>query len=103
LDVIGDLALVQHPIIGHYRAHRAGHKLNNELLSLFMHEPQSWQRIAASDLLDGRINGFDQSLMGIAGEQLGKSSRASDRFKQQRFSWHKLIDQTFERSNPKPK
>jgi UDP-3-O-[3-hydroxymyristoyl] N-acetylglucosamine deacetylase len=103
LDVIGDLALAQHPIIGHYRAHRAGHKLNNELLSLFMHDQQSWQRIAASDLLDGRINGFDQALMGVGGEDMGKSPQGSNRFKKRASDWHELLDQAFGRSNDKSK
>jgi UDP-3-O-[3-hydroxymyristoyl] N-acetylglucosamine deacetylase len=103
LDVIGDLALAQLPIIGHYRGHRAGHKLNNELLSLFMHDQQSRQRIAASDLLDGRINGFDQTLMGVGSEEMAKSSQASSRFKKTGSDWHELFERAFGHSNGKPK
>jgi len=102
LDVIGDLALAQHPIIGHYRAHRAGHKLNNELLSMFMQDTRSWQRVAASDLLDGRINGFDQALMGVGGEEIAKSPQAAHRFRQRRDGWHELFDQVFDRSRHEP-
>ncbi|MGD8590730.1 MAG: UDP-3-O-acyl-N-acetylglucosamine deacetylase [Chromatiales bacterium] len=103
LDVIGDLALAEHPIIGHYRAHRAGHKLNNELLSLFLHDRQSWQRIAATDLLDGRINGFDQTLMGVGGEEMARSSQASSRFKKRTADWHELFERAFGRTNEKTK
>jgi UDP-3-O-[3-hydroxymyristoyl] N-acetylglucosamine deacetylase len=52
LDVVGDLTLAGLPIIGHYRANRPGHRLNNDLLRLLMNDAQSWQRVAASDLLD---------------------------------------------------
>jgi len=88
--------------IGHYRAHRAGHKLNNELLSMFMQDTRSWQRVAASDLLDGRINGFDQALMGVGGEEIAKSPQAAHRFRQRRDGWHELFDQVFDRSRHEP-
>jgi UDP-3-O-[3-hydroxymyristoyl] N-acetylglucosamine deacetylase len=61
LDVLGDLALSGVPIIGHYRGHRPGHKLNNDLLRLFMNDRQSWQRVAAADLLDGRVERSDRT------------------------------------------
>jgi UDP-3-O-[3-hydroxymyristoyl] N-acetylglucosamine deacetylase len=53
LDVIGDLSLAGLPIIGHYRANRPGHRINNDLLRLLMNDRDSWQRVAAPDLLDG--------------------------------------------------
>ena len=42
LDVIGDLALVGVPIIGHLIARKPGHKLNNTLLRLLMENPDAW-------------------------------------------------------------
>ncbi len=99
LDVIGDLALAQLPIIGHYRAHRSGHKLNNELLTMLMHDKESWQRIAASDLLDSRINGFDQALMGVSGEEVIERLRTSARFKNRDSGWHELMNRVLGRSN----
>jgi UDP-3-O-[3-hydroxymyristoyl] N-acetylglucosamine deacetylase len=102
LDVIGDLALAEHPIIGHYRAHRAGHKLNNELLKTFMRDTKSRQRIAAADLLDGRINGFDQALMGVGGEKIAGSSKDSERFKRRRNEWRDLFEQAFDRYKQDP-
>jgi UDP-3-O-[3-hydroxymyristoyl] N-acetylglucosamine deacetylase len=54
LDVVGDLALAGLPIIGHFRAHRPGHRLNNDLLRLFMSDHTSWQRVSAAALLDQR-------------------------------------------------
>jgi UDP-3-O-[3-hydroxymyristoyl] N-acetylglucosamine deacetylase len=66
LDVVGDLALTGLPVIGHYRGHRPGHKLNNDLLRLFMNERQSWQRVAAADLLDGRMKRLDPAVPAVA-------------------------------------
>ncbi|MCG6967477.1 MAG: UDP-3-O-acyl-N-acetylglucosamine deacetylase [Chromatiaceae bacterium] len=71
LDVIGDLALAGLPIIGHYRAHRPGHRLNNDLLRLLMNDTRSWQRVAAAELLDGRLNRRDQSVIGVDIERPG--------------------------------
>ena len=99
LDVMGDLALAQLPIIGHYRAHQPGHKLNNELLRLLMNDEQSWQRIAASDLLDGRINGFDQALMGVAGEEMVERVKIPGSFENPGSGWYEFMNQVLRRSN----
>ena len=66
LDVVGDLALTGLPVVGHYRGHRPGHKLNNDLLRLFMNDQQSWQRVTAADLLDGRIKPSDSAAPAVA-------------------------------------
>ena len=42
LDVIGDLALVGHPIVGHVVAHRAGHALHTALASRLLDERDAW-------------------------------------------------------------
>ena len=103
LDVIGDLALAQHPIIGHYRGHRAGHKLNNQLLRMFMQDKTSRQCVVAADLLDDRINGFDQVLMGVGGEKTVRSAQMESRFKRRRSEWREMLAQAFARSKQDPK
>src|SRR5256886_2508888 len=45
LDVIGDLALVGYPVIGHLVAHRAGHALHTEFAARILEETQSWRLI----------------------------------------------------------
>jgi len=45
LDAIGDLSLAGAAIIGHYRGHRPGHRLNTELLGLLMHDTEAWVRL----------------------------------------------------------
>ena len=42
LDVVGDLALVGYPIIGHVVAHRAGHALHTALVSRLLEERDAW-------------------------------------------------------------
>jgi len=42
LDVIGDMALVGHPLIGHLVAHRGGHALHTEFAAMVMQETDAW-------------------------------------------------------------
>jgi len=43
LDVIGDLALVGHPIQGHLVVHRGGHALHTALAAELMRQPDAWE------------------------------------------------------------
>jgi UDP-3-O-[3-hydroxymyristoyl] N-acetylglucosamine deacetylase len=43
LDVIGDLALVGHPIIGHVVAHRGGHALHTAFAAQLLDECDAWR------------------------------------------------------------
>ena len=47
LDVIGDLALVGHPIIGHVVAHRGGHALHTAFAARILEEPEAWTLVEA--------------------------------------------------------
>jgi UDP-3-O-[3-hydroxymyristoyl] N-acetylglucosamine deacetylase len=47
LDVIGDLALVGHPIIGHLVAHRGGHALHTAFAARILEEPDTWRLVEA--------------------------------------------------------
>ena len=42
LDVIGDLALVGHPLIGHVVVHRGGHALHTALAAQLLEERDAW-------------------------------------------------------------
>ena len=42
LDIIGDLALVGMPVIGHVVAHKAGHGLNAQLVGKLLQSPTNW-------------------------------------------------------------
>ena len=43
LDLIGDLALLGHPMIGHIVAHRAGHAMHYALVSRLLQEKKAWR------------------------------------------------------------
>jgi UDP-3-O-[3-hydroxymyristoyl] N-acetylglucosamine deacetylase len=47
LDVIGDMALVGHPIIGHLVAHRGGHALHTEFAARVLDEVDAWTLVEA--------------------------------------------------------
>ncbi|MBI2186318.1 MAG: UDP-3-O-acyl-N-acetylglucosamine deacetylase [Acidobacteria bacterium] len=47
LDVIGDMALVGHPIIGHLIAHRGGHALHTAFAALVLQETDAWTLVDA--------------------------------------------------------
>ena len=51
LDVIGDMALVGHPMIGHLVAHRGGHALHTAFAAKILEESDAWT------LVDGRLEG----------------------------------------------
>jgi UDP-3-O-[3-hydroxymyristoyl] N-acetylglucosamine deacetylase len=47
LDVIGDMALVGHPIIGHLIAHRGGHALHTSFAARVLGEVDAWTLVEA--------------------------------------------------------
>jgi UDP-3-O-[3-hydroxymyristoyl] N-acetylglucosamine deacetylase len=47
LDVVGDLALVGHPIVGHVVAHRAGHALHTALAAEILADQEAWCLVEA--------------------------------------------------------
>ena len=47
LDVIGDLALVGHPVVGHLVAHRGGHELHAAFAKKLLKETGAWEIVEA--------------------------------------------------------
>ena len=47
LDLIGDMALVGHPLIGHLVAHRGGHALHTEFAARVLEETDAWKLVEA--------------------------------------------------------
>jgi len=45
LDVIGDLALIGHPIIGHVVAHRGGHALHAKFSQKILEDSGAWRLV----------------------------------------------------------
>jgi UDP-3-O-[3-hydroxymyristoyl] N-acetylglucosamine deacetylase len=48
LDFIGDMALIGRPVLGHFKAHKAGHGLNNRMFRAFLDDPTAWQLVTPS-------------------------------------------------------
>ena len=42
LDLIGDLALIGHQVLGRVEAHRAGHAMHTALVQKLLRDPSSW-------------------------------------------------------------
>jgi len=49
LDAMGDLYLLGKPLLGHYRAFRSGHALNNLLLRELLSRPQAYEIVSFDD------------------------------------------------------
>jgi UDP-3-O-[3-hydroxymyristoyl] N-acetylglucosamine deacetylase len=49
LDVIGDLALIGHPLMGHLVVHRGGHSLHAALAIELLKQTTMWRFVGASD------------------------------------------------------
>ena len=47
LDVIGDLSLVGHPVVGHLVAHRGGHALHTAFAAKILEETDAWRLVDA--------------------------------------------------------
>jgi UDP-3-O-[3-hydroxymyristoyl] N-acetylglucosamine deacetylase len=48
LDVIGDLSLVGHPVVGHLVAHRGGHALHTAFAAKILEESDAWRLVDAT-------------------------------------------------------
>ena len=45
LDLVGDLSLAGHPILGHLEAAHTGHELNHALVARLMRDPSAWELV----------------------------------------------------------
>ncbi len=59
LDVVGDLALIGYPVIGHVVAHRAGHALHTALATEILKEQSAWCLVETPDSVpEGVMDAF---------------------------------------------
>jgi UDP-3-O-[3-hydroxymyristoyl] N-acetylglucosamine deacetylase len=64
LDVIGDLALVGHPIIGHIVAHRGGHGLHTAFAAKILAERDAWELVESLSPVSARPAAVTASVAG---------------------------------------
>ena len=55
LDVVGDLALVGYPILGHLVVHRGGHALHTAFAAELLRQRDAWQLVESTDLLPHQV------------------------------------------------
>lgn len=55
LDVIGDLVMLGHPLIGHVVADRAGHALHFALVTQLLRDKSAWELVTSDDLESSRL------------------------------------------------
>jgi UDP-3-O-[3-hydroxymyristoyl] N-acetylglucosamine deacetylase len=53
LDLLGDLALLGHRILGRVIADRAGHAMHTAMVSLLLKDHSLWQATTMDDLANG--------------------------------------------------
>jgi len=56
LDLIGDISLCGFPLIGHIRAHKAGHALHTDLATTLVRDSDLCAKVSESDLLSRAAN-----------------------------------------------
>ncbi len=52
LDVIGDLYLLGHSLIGEFNGYKSGHTLNNKLLQELLANPDAWEKVTFDNEAD---------------------------------------------------
>jgi UDP-3-O-[3-hydroxymyristoyl] N-acetylglucosamine deacetylase len=65
LDAIGDLALAGAPLLGVYRSHRGGHRLNYSVLSALMADKTAWRLIDMPAPAGRRASGHADAVPGL--------------------------------------
>jgi len=53
LDLIGDMALLGLPVIGHLMADRSGHALHTKLVETILRQPECWTLIQTDQVVAG--------------------------------------------------
>jgi UDP-3-O-[3-hydroxymyristoyl] N-acetylglucosamine deacetylase len=55
LDTIGDLSLLGIPILGAYKGHKAGHRINRMLMQEVMNKPDNWELVCLEETREDEI------------------------------------------------
>ena len=56
LDAIGDLYLLGHNLIGHYRAYKSGHDLNNRMVCAVLADESSYELVTFDDRAEAPVS-----------------------------------------------
>jgi len=56
LDVIGDVYLLGHTVLGEFSAYKSGHELNNKLLCALLDDESAWEKVTFEDTAEAPIS-----------------------------------------------
>ena len=66
LDAVGDLSLVGHPLIGHFKGYKTGHDLNNKLLRALFADKTAWTMVSSYRSVSPRDRYSTRSKIAVA-------------------------------------
>jgi len=64
LDLLGDLAFLEHPLVGHLKVYKGGHKLHAQLIKAIVEHPEHWTYLEERDVRD-RADGMENTYWDI--------------------------------------
>ena len=64
LDVVGDLYLMGHILVGEFNGYKSGHELNNKLILKLYTDQTAWEEIEESEITDIPISYWTSSALG---------------------------------------
>jgi UDP-3-O-[3-hydroxymyristoyl] N-acetylglucosamine deacetylase len=67
LDALGDLALLEHPVVGHLEAVKAGHALHAALAQKLLATPEAWTLVAHPQLPVMELGGLAAPRLAVEG------------------------------------
>jgi UDP-3-O-[3-hydroxymyristoyl] N-acetylglucosamine deacetylase len=68
LDAVGDLALLEHPVVGHVEAVKAGHALHAALAQKLLATPEAWTLVAHPQLPVVELGGLAAPRLAVEGQ-----------------------------------
>jgi UDP-3-O-[3-hydroxymyristoyl] N-acetylglucosamine deacetylase len=77
LDVVGDLALIGRPIVGHVVARNAGHALNHQLVREIVQRARRWEGAPTTRGVGSRIPALTPRSPGLAEEEARPRTRVA--------------------------
>ena len=65
LDALGDLYLLGHPLLGHYRGVKAGHALNNRLCKTLLSNKECWEYVEIEEPFKEGLHPFEELQLAV--------------------------------------
>lgn len=66
LDVLGDLAFLEHPLLGHVKVFKGGHLLHAQFVKTLLAHPEYWSYLSERDIADMTMTEFEYANPSLA-------------------------------------